>query len=548
MAIMSVTEVLKDIEQHPKYCKDHLLERLKKVAQRLKLSTTGTKVDICSRVTKELKTSSPKAKKQGVKQDKKQPKKQDKTVKQAPLKVDDEPQKKQYLYNSESDIELRPDSSRLRPLPIQECQDRSDSLSKLFKPNLDVVRAMTKDLPTCDSRQVLQYSYVNSLIEDHYSGKFVTNPQQDAKLQMNLQCVAKSILQRTYNANFYNSEGIEVALKTINQFLDLKRIESDSKYGIAYLTNVVLGGKKINKFFAVLKVAKRIEDLDVFHELAVGFSLNKLRTSIPYFMYCYGGFYCPRVDKSGDLCATTGNSKSITTFSLNECVPNAKDILKAVKEENYSAKKTEQILGDVFSQVAHALALAQKRFRFQHNDLHASNVLLRSTPLSKVQCKGEGYSFTLHSVKTMPTIIDYGKSVITVKVDGKERVVCNGDEPDKGSKATIEDLGCSDDYFVSGYDIFRYTTNTLLDLIRKKSNDKQYHGVIEQMWKKCVQPFANRAHLAKYSLTRKALEANDIYEYEEYSERDSNIDYAYVKDKEVFKVSMSSWINNFMKK
>ena len=68
----------------------------------------------------------------------------------------------------------------------------------------------------------------------------------------------------------------------------------------------------------------------------------------------------------------------------------------------------------IFQQVAHALAVAEKSYQFEHRDLHWGNVLVSDTREKYLRYSLEGENFEVETLGKCATIIDFSLSRLTV--------------------------------------------------------------------------------------------------------------------------------------
>jgi hypothetical protein len=202
---------------------------------------------------------------------------------------------------------------------------------------------------------------------------------------------------------------------------DADVLSDTSSQGIVW--KLKFHGRK-NPFFSTLKYASgkknEISFYNMIHELAVGLVLNSLKSSMPNFMYTWGGFLCSppeRLEKRADdgwsveykyeystMCTETPDKSQI--ILLSEFIQ-GKSLASMIEEKSLTF---QDIIGILF-QVACALKKAQEEFNFCHNDLHWENILVK--PLE--QPMKFAFEGKVIMTKYIPIIIDYGYATLTYK-------------------------------------------------------------------------------------------------------------------------------------
>ena len=289
-----------------------------------------------------------------------------------------------------------------------------------------------------------------------------TTQSHDYQSQQFLQCFVQDIFTQTENT-LYTADPFPILLQNIKQFLKFKRFRDEGQYGTVFLTyGRKASGEALPSPFAITKlvkldkkgkaVDKYVENL---HELASGFALNNLRKLVPNFMYTYGGFYCDAIQNADyPMCSTTDADK-LTLLSVNEMIVDGKDLDTVIALLNPTPDQCKKLLHDALVQIAHALYLAEKAYKFVHLDLHGGNVLFTLSDPRTVVCKTDKYDITLHGVVLTPHIIDYGTCVITHNgTIFKNMWLSSAESPDP--KDVMIAVGSTDDYYYPSFDIFRY--------------------------------------------------------------------------------------------
>jgi len=373
-----------------------------------------------------------------------------------------------------------------------------------FSINLKYIIYASSNLPKCPTPP----ADLGAIIDANESGQ----PIADEDVQINLQCYIRHILSQSTNWLYHNTLksdalGIPALLAKVRQFLSFKKI-AQGKYGKtfqAYVNGLTKPNGENYPPVAVLKLA--LDSLDeqnrgvILHEMAIGYAINTIRQQTNYwFAYTYGGFFCDADANFDKICMQTysKNFNNTKVLSFQQFVPMAfTTINKWMKEISY---KYPQLSRDFYIknlnaflvQIATALYHAQESLQFMHFDLHTDNVLVRNTPYERdagfttIECKAGSFKYTLHGSADypviMPSIIDYGLSVATVKQqDGQKAILINRWPCDNSNvysqRRNIASLGngtYGDKYFLPLYDFFQYMHMAcLLPFVNRDEYDAQ---------------------------------------------------------------------------
>lgn len=302
------------------------------------------------------------------------------------------------------------------------------------------------------------------------------------------QCALMAILSSVQRTEIANTEGIPVLDMIVEDYFNpIQKFGRESANGAAYK----VGWEGVEEWISVMKIAKGSakEDADLFHELAVGLALNKLRAEVPYFMYVWGGFYCER-PKNTQLSCHSEDKDKITTLALFELIYG-----KELDEWMKSGEMTPNECIEVVLQVAYAIYLAQKNFKFMHFDLHGGNVLVRKLP-QKVTFELKLTNGDIIKIKTkfIPQLIDYGMSSMLID---QKFVTSKFYDAVKTPKNVMQLQGSRRDYFYSLYDIWRYVSFEIGEFhIKKVSN-------FDKLWRTLITPFFE---MAKEAFTPEQLQ------------------------------------------
>ena len=235
-------------------------------------------------------------------------------------------------------------------------------------------------------------------------------------------------------------------IRTLRYILqNIKNIGSDTVFGQTYRLRF-----RDTKLFLLLKLT-RVKSLQAFEalrrEVEIGFLLNKLEC--PTFMRMYTGFEASRVleheNKVYNFClpyqqsyqdflpradgAAKEGGEGGTIFQGGErrrSPGNKKDPMRAkhyqtftdyylLAEYVWNGIPAGRYFRDIdrkhalyfFLQVFHALDLAQEKYRYNHRDLHSSNILVQKGQNVEIEIRGKKYRFPDRVV-----IIDYGVSSV----------------------------------------------------------------------------------------------------------------------------------------
>lgn len=117
--------------------------------------------------------------------------------------------------------------------------------------------------------------------------------------------------------------------------------------------------------------------------------VNRLRYTLPTFLYTFGGFTCM--------------PKPITTslgcYMLHE----------KINGKPYNAYLSSPAWPLIFSQIVLSLEIAQRKLRFSHNDLHSGNIIVKYTPGFRYSILLDNYEYIIIT-DYVPVIIDFGTS------------------------------------------------------------------------------------------------------------------------------------------
>lgn len=199
--------------------------------------------------------------------------------------------------------------------------------------------------------------------------------------------------------------------KPWKEWLTFERtFEKPGKQGLVGLFR--LKNKKGKKLYYVFKISQYINYL-VQHENTVIKGLTEISAYCPHFCKSIGYIVCevdPKHRKSGN--PFNNGSK----YAIEKEVLLTEFIDKSCKFYNYirSSKIEEDVLYSTIKQVLMGLAIAQKKKRFTHYDLHSFNVMMKKCNQDVVflYVLDESNQFCVPTYGHYPVVIDFGFSYI----------------------------------------------------------------------------------------------------------------------------------------
>ncbi|XP_018010108.1 uncharacterized protein LOC108667577 [Hyalella azteca] len=205
---------------------------------------------------------------------------------------------------------------------------------------------------------------------------------------------------------------------------DLKKI-GEGAYGEVFMS-VQEGRRKVFKIMPIegnFRVNDEVQKTfdEIFSEILISIKLSELRMqghhdSCSCFVHvlrcwCVQGSYTPRMIALWDKFDQEKQSEN----DRPDMYP--RDQLHVVLEfghagqdlESYVFSDAAQALA-LFWQVTYGLAVAEKRFEFEHRDLHFGNILVEATTDTSCSCTFEGEQIMLPTHGVRATIIDFTMS------------------------------------------------------------------------------------------------------------------------------------------
>ena len=209
--------------------------------------------------------------------------------------------------------------------------------------------------------------------------------------------------------------------KSWNEWLEFDTLfDKPGKQGYVGLFSLKNKNKKNKK--VVFKISQNINYL-IYHESIIMKGLNDLSPYCPHFCKMFGTILCdvePRIRKE----------EQNNPFNINSKYPIKKEVLlteyisDSYKLYNYirasEDKISEKILYSLIKQVLLAIAIAQKKKKFTHYDLHSFNIMIKRCDPDTVfiYVLDEENQFAVPTYGHYPIIIDFGFSYISDMDDG----------------------------------------------------------------------------------------------------------------------------------
>ena len=337
---------------------------------------------------------------------------------------------------------------------------------------LTYVQAVLANLPRCASvLNSLKQGYSFETAMQHVLNDlarvptYQQNRADDVAQQQFMQCFVRDMFTRATDQYYRDGTNtFSILNNDIKKYLRLQQIGEESKNGVAFLSYVRTAPN--SPPIAVTKLMidpnSSEEYMDQLHELAIGFALNTLRSTIPNFTYTYGGYYCNALQATDGPKCDSRREKDMILLSMQEYIKggvDAEGFLVQLKTKSKDEQKRH--IYNHLCQVAHALYIAEKQYKFVHLDLHAQNILIVRTPSPvNMTLRSDKYNIELRGVEYVPYIIDYGMSVM--KVNGKIFHNLQRAEPTDDNYMTV--IGFYDDYYYPSFDIYRYLVDFLVDV------------------------------------------------------------------------------------
>ena len=197
-----------------------------------------------------------------------------------------------------------------------------------------------------------------------------------------------SVLPKNEIVNSYKIIGYEIKNnKDLVKFSNYKRVKiNEGEHGVIQTL--------IDDQGEILMIIKKSKDnaYDLYYEGVIGIILNEMRRYVPNFSYTFGVFQYKNKQNLFQ--------EYIEGVELHDCYKNL----------------TRNDIQSVFIQIANVLNISYTKLKYNHNDLHLGNILIKF--LDKPICIPIYFSdgrIKYHLTKTLAYIIDYGFSRLEYK-------------------------------------------------------------------------------------------------------------------------------------
>jgi len=236
----------------------------------------------------------------------------------------------------------------------------------------------------------------------------------------------------------------------------------------------LMSAKNDESILYVFKVSQYINYL-VQHELSVMQSLNDLAEFCPHFCKSVGGIMCvvdPMKRKEGNPFECENK------FSIEKEVLLSEYLHNSYKFYNYiiSEKVPENVLYSTVKQCLLAVAIAQRKKRFTHYDLHSNNLMMKkcSKDLVFLYVLDENNQFCVATRGHYPVVIDFGFSYAGDMDGGYLWQTLNHTE-----------VGFMSDRFdpIADPKLFLVTVSDEINNARKTKNSKKLKNITKNLYK-----------------------------------------------------------------
>lgn len=235
-----------------------------------------------------------------------------------------------------------------------------------------------------------------------------------------------------------------------------EKINIESSSGFVYLSDILSEDIQI-----IIKVPQESHTYhETIQEYFIGITeINKLRYTVPNFVYTFGAFFCPRPENDKKC---RGSKKSLIPFIIFEKIP-GQNMEKMLHDDRLTF---QQYLG-MFIQVLLALEVAQREVSFGHFDFHTANLMCR--PLEK-ECRYkvplDNNVYEITAKEYLPIIIDFGLSTVT----SDNIIIGSNNFPEHGMMS----------YMIPGVDMYKFLVYSCVfskgDLQRQIINLLSFYG------------------------------------------------------------------------
>ena len=215
------------------------------------------------------------------------------------------------------------------------------------------------------------------ILKDIFLNFLKTNKKKDLKININ--SVPNSIQLNDV------LRGIQMIIQ--NQIIHKKKTGLHSPKKIMSTSRVdIISYSFLNKKdLLVMKIPKiKIKIEEFVHEIFMGIAcVNEVRMEIPNFAYTFGTY-------SGKLMI-----ENISGMNFQKWIENHFRLDEYIR---------------ILYQICLSLETARNRCHFYHNDLYPWNVMLKRDNRMKINYNIKQNSVSIHNIKVLPVIIDYGRS------------------------------------------------------------------------------------------------------------------------------------------
>ena len=227
------------------------------------------------------------------------------------------------------------------------------------------------------------------------------------------------------------------------------------------------------KQYYIFKISQYINYL-VQHENTVIKGLTEISSYCPHFCKSIGSIVCevdPKHRKSGN----PFNNKS--KYAIEKEVLLTEYIDNSYKFYNYirSSKIKEEVLYSTVKQVLMGLAIAQKKKRFTHYDLHSFNVMMKRCNKDVVflYVLDESNQFCVPTYGHYPVIIDFGFSYIE-----------DMDDNPLWTSLAHTDVGFMSDRFdwIADPKLFLVTVSDEIKIKRNTKKAKRFRRIVKNLF------------------------------------------------------------------
>lgn len=290
-------------------------------------------------------------------------------------------------------------------------------------------------LPKIKTCTILDNMYYNidkistPIVKDIINNKFKNGLDMDAVV-----CMFNNLF---LSSSHSKQDGLLVLSVHVSKWIKkLEKINVDSVSGYVYFSDI------LSDIQVIIKLPQNASGYtDMIREYFIGItSINKLRYTLPNFVYTFGAFLCPM--EKGQLC--NGDKTDSIPFVVFEKIP-GENMQKMLENKKLTFPQYLRM----FVQVLLALEVAQRTINFTHFDFHTANLMCRTI---KNQCKYtvplDNLMYEVIATEYLPVIIDFGLSTVTYD----NHIIGSYKFPEYGMK----------NYMIQGVDMFKFLFHSCL--------------------------------------------------------------------------------------